>query len=199
MDKQTIDAYNQEAVSIAQLHATLTPHRIYELINQYFIKEGTTIDIGCGIGRDTHWLTQHGFPATGIDASQQMLKQTNVLYPDGNFLQDELPALRQLAGMQFQNILCSAVLMHLDPSDLHTACHRLLQLLDAPGCLIVSFRDTHEGSNRENGKLYQPIHIEDFLKLFEDNSCEVLVKESETEVLRNLTWHNFVILTKGLI
>ena len=42
MDKQTIDAYNQEAENIAQLHATLTPHRIYELINHYFIKEGCT-------------------------------------------------------------------------------------------------------------------------------------------------------------
>ncbi len=193
MDKQTIDAYNQEAESIAQLHATLTPHRIYELINRYFIKEGSTIDIGCGIGRDTHWLTQQGFPATGVDASQQMLKQAQALYPDGNFFQDELPDLKQLAEARFQNILCSAVLMHLNPLDLHTACHRLLQLLNVCGCLIISFRDTHESSNREKGKLYQTIHIEDFLKIFKDKQCKILVQESETEALRNLTWHNFVI------
>ncbi|MEY3761197.1 MAG: hypothetical protein RIR39_2688 [Pseudomonadota bacterium] len=37
MDKQTIDTYNQEAESITQLHATLTPHRIYALIDRYFI------------------------------------------------------------------------------------------------------------------------------------------------------------------
>ena len=29
MDKATIDTYNQEAQSIAQLHSTLTPQRIY--------------------------------------------------------------------------------------------------------------------------------------------------------------------------
>jgi 2-polyprenyl-3-methyl-5-hydroxy-6-metoxy-1,4-benzoquinol methylase len=193
MDKQTIDAYNQEAENIAQLHATLTPHRIYELINQYFIKVGTTIDVGCGIGRDTHWLTQQGFPATGVDASEQMLKQAHALYPAGDFFQDELPALKQLGETRFQNILCSAVLMHLSPLDLHAACHRLLQLLDDPGYLIISFRDTHESSNREKGKLYQTIHIEDFLKIYQDNQYKILVQESETEALRNLTWHNFVI------
>ncbi len=55
MDKQTIDTVNQEAESIARHHATLTPQRIYALIDRYFIKSGITLDVGCGIGRDTHW------------------------------------------------------------------------------------------------------------------------------------------------
>ena len=62
MDKETIDTYNREAERIAQLHSTLTPCRIYELIGKFFIKGGTTIDIGCGIGRDTNWLNnQHWY------------------------------------------------------------------------------------------------------------------------------------------
>ena len=193
MDKQTIDAYNQEAESIAQLHATLTPHRIYELINHYFIKEGETIDIGCGIGRDTHWLTQQGFPATGVDASEQMLQQAQSLYSNEHFFQDALPELTQLDKSQFQNILCSAVLMHLKPLTLNTACLRLLQLLKDSGYLIISFRGTNDTSKREKGKLYENINITDFLELFEDNQCKILVQESETEASRNLTWHNFVI------
>ena len=47
MDKETINIYNQDAESIAQLHSTLIPHRLYELINQYFIKNTATVDIGC--------------------------------------------------------------------------------------------------------------------------------------------------------
>lgn len=82
--------------------------------------------------------------------------------------------------------------MHLSPADLVTACHRLLQLLDDNGRLIISFRGTHEADNREKGKLYETIHIADFLSLFTANHCEVLVQESETELSRNLVWHNFV-------
>ncbi len=193
MDKQTIDTYNREAESIAQHHATLTPLRIYALIDHYFIKSGTTLDVGCGIGRDTHWLTQQGYPATGVDASTQMLQQAQSLYPNEHFFQDALPALNQLGKSQFQNILCSAVLMHLTPLALKTAGLRLLQLLIDPGCLIISFRGTQETGNREKGKLYEPINIADFLKFFEENQCTVLIQESETEASRNLTWHNFVI------
>ena len=193
MDKQTIDTYNSEAKSIAHLHATLTPHRIYELIDRYFIKHGTTLDVGCGIGRDTHWLTQQGFPTTGVDASEQMLLQAQSLYPDEHFFQDTLPELNQPGKSQFQNILCSAVLMHLNTVDLNTACLRLLELLNDSGCLIISFRGTHEANGREKGKLYENINMTNFLKFFEDNQCKTLAQESETEASRNLTWHNFVI------
>lgn len=193
MDKQTIEAYNKEAESIAQLHTTLIPHRLYELINCYFIKSGTSLDVGCGIGRDTYWLTQQGFPTIGVDASVQMLKQALALYPENIFFQDELPDLKRIAKSRFQNILCSAVLMHLTPVDIKLAFHRLLQLLENPGYLIISFRGTHESSNREKGKLYQSIHTENFLKLVQENKCTVLVEESETEAQRNLTWYNFVI------
>ncbi|WP_262966143.1 class I SAM-dependent methyltransferase [Methylobacter psychrophilus] len=193
MDKQTIDTYNREAASIAQLHVTLTPQRIYALIDHYFIKNGTTLDVGCGIGRDTHWLTQQGFPATGVDASEQMLQQAQALYPTEHFFQDALPELNHLGKSQFQNILCSAVLMHLNPLALNTACLRLLQLLNDSGCLIISFRGTHETDNREKGKLYETINMTDFLKFFAENQCTILVQESETEASRNLTWHNFVI------
>lgn len=193
MDKETIDTYNREAASIAQLHSTLIPLRIYELIDQYFMKGGTTADIGCGIGRDTHWLNQKGFSTIGVDASEEMLKQAQSLYPTDNFIQDCLPDLNQLGKSRFQNILCSAVLMHLSRVDLKTACLRLLQLLNNNGCLVISFRDTNEISNREKGKLYETIRINDFLNIFKENDCRVLVKESETETKRNLTWHNFVI------
>lgn len=193
MDKETIETYNCEAERIAQLHSTLIPHRIYELIDQYFIKGGKTADIGCGIGRDTHWLNQQGFPTSGIDASEEMLKQARFLYPTNNFIQDYLPDLNQLSESRFQNILCSAVLMHLSKVDLKIACSRLLQLLNDNGCLVISYRGTNEIGNREKGKLYESININDFLNIFIKNGCEVLVKESETEITRSLTWHNFVI------
>ena len=190
MDKETIEAYNREAESIARLHSTLTPLRVYELIDQYFIKGEPTLDVGCGIGRDTHWLMQQGFLTTGIDVSEQMLKQAQSLYPSDKFFQDDLPDLNQLGVSQFQNILCSAVLMQLSPIDLKIACNRLLQLLNAKGCLVISFRGTHETGNREKGKLYETINIDEFLNIFEENYCKVLIQESETETSRNLALLN---------
>ncbi len=193
MDKETINSYNRDAESIARLHSTLTPHRIYELIEQYFVKNGKTADIGCGIGRDTHWLSQQGFPAIGVDASEEMLKQATSLYLGEQFIRDELPELMSLKSTDFQNILCSAVLMHLPSDDFKKACHRLLQLLENGGRLLISFRDTNNPDRRENGKLYETINFQETIDFFIQEDCCVLHQESEIEAGRNLTWHNLVI------
>ncbi len=193
MDNSTINAYNQDAQNIAKLHAKLIPHRLYELIDRYFIKGKASADIGCGIGRDTNWLNQQGFPCIGIDASNEMLIQANILYPKEKFIYDSLPELNSTSNENFQNILCSAVLMHLPKTDLYPACQTLLRLLKQNGRLIISFRDTNELNYREKGKLYEPINMDKFLKFFKNQKSEILFNESEIEIKRNLTWHNIVI------
>ena len=72
----TLAIYNQDADTITALHSTLIPHRLYQQIPQYFIKQGQTADIGCGIGRDSFYLQQQGYIVTGVDASVTMLAQT---------------------------------------------------------------------------------------------------------------------------
>jgi SAM-dependent methyltransferase len=193
MDMNTINSYNQEAEKIAKLHASLMPHRIYELIDQYFIKDKSTADIGCGIGRDTNFLNSKGFSVVGVDASQGMLKQARQLYPDLDFQLDYLPTLARFENSTFQNILCSAVLMHLDEIAIEAACLRLVGLLKKDGRLIISIRGTNEKDKRENGKLYEAINVESFKELFEKNGCEILFYENEVEQKRGLIWHNFVI------
>jgi 2-polyprenyl-3-methyl-5-hydroxy-6-metoxy-1,4-benzoquinol methylase len=193
MDPQTIETYNQEAESIAQLHSTLIPERIYELAEQFFIKDGKALDVGCGIGRDTNWLCQQGYQAIGIDASHSMLSYAKSLYPEVNFILDTLPDLKTQEDTAFGNILCSAVLMHLNDTDLIASCTRLWSLLAPNGVLIASFRGTSQQNNREKGKLYNPIAIDEFLKFFTDRHCTVVVNESVADNSRGLVWNNVVI------
>ena len=105
MDKNTIESYDKDAKNIAQLHSTLIPEGIYNLIEQFFIRGGKTIDIGSGIGRDTYWLNQSGYPCIGIDASIEILNEAHTLYPKETFTHDFLPDLDSLANLNFQNIL----------------------------------------------------------------------------------------------
>ena len=197
MDKQTIETYDREAEHIAQLHSNLTPDRLYSLITAYFTKTGNTLDIGCGIGRDTHWLNQHDYPTLGVDASVGMLKQAQQLYPQVRFIKDSLPDLTRLNGQTFKNILCSAVLMHLNKANLEQACLKLLTLLKAEGHLILSIRATNATDHRENGKLYEPIDIKAFKQFFVQQHCKIVLEEQELEPARQLSWYNFVIQNKS--
>lgn len=193
MDNQTIEVYNREAESIAQLHFSLTPQRIYQLIQQYFVKGGKTLDVGCGIGRDTHWLNQQGFPTLGVDASVEMLKFAQSFYPTAGFLQDDLPNLERIGLLRFQNILCSAVLMHLPETQIPVACKRLFALLETDGRIIISVRGTQAENQRERGKLYATIEFESLQQLFIECGAKVLFQETTIETARSLNWHNWVI------
>ena len=192
MDTRTIEIYNQEAEKIAELHVNLIPERLYQLVRQFFIQRGRTGDIGCGIGRDSAWLSQQGFQVISIDASTGILDQAKMHYPKLNFVQAALPELSSIADGVFDNVLCSAVLMHLSWEVLPLAINNLLRVLSQDGVVILSFRGTNAADRRERGKLYESIDPKEMIHWFQQQGCELLLFESSFEEGRNHLWHNLV-------
>lgn len=66
MDKRTIRAYDLSADQIAAFHSSMAPTRLYNLALKYFLQQGLTLDLGCGIGRDCEWLLSQGFPVANV-------------------------------------------------------------------------------------------------------------------------------------
>ena len=192
MDTLTIDTYNQDAQSISDLHKKLVPVRLYELAQTYFYPNAKTIDIGCGIGRDTHWLNQNGFNAIGVDGSLEMLNFASLNYPDTLFIHDYLPELGNTTGVEFTNILCSAVLMHLTTSNIKLACDRFDSLVGDDACILISYRDTNQADWRENGKLYTPISTDTVVSYFTSKGYKSIVNETTVDDARGLKWTNLV-------
>jgi ubiquinone/menaquinone biosynthesis C-methylase UbiE len=192
MDKLTIEAYNQEAENIAQLHDNLVPERLYQLIVKYFCPGMKTLDIGCGNGRDSAWLSKNGFEVIGLDASLGMLRQAKKRHPKTHFLQAALPELSGIPDATFSNALCSAVLMHMERSELQLATKSILRVLTKGAVLLVSIRGTLEANKRENGKLYEAITPEEMMALFEHEGAKLLFYESTLEAVRNHIWHTLI-------
>ena len=51
------------------------PVDLQEVVTRFFIKGGSSADIGCGSGREVAWLNANGFPAVGFDASDKSRKR----------------------------------------------------------------------------------------------------------------------------
>lgn len=192
MDSLTIETYDKEAEKISKQHDALVPERLYQLVLKFFVPRGRSLDIGCGSGRDTAWLAENGFSVMGIDASRGMLEQARQRHPELIFRKIELPELSGIEDGYYSNVLCSAVLMHIEQDFLKIASENILRILRKDGILLLSFRGTKEASNRENGKLYETITKKMAIDLFVSESERLLFYESMLETGRDHVWHTFV-------
>jgi 2-polyprenyl-3-methyl-5-hydroxy-6-metoxy-1,4-benzoquinol methylase len=156
MDRATLAAYDSGAAAFAKdWHAQPVPVDLHEIVARRFIKGGATADIGCGSGREVAWLNANGFPATGFDASEGLLAEARMRYPNFTFTHAELPELRGVAAESYHNVLCETVIMHLDRALIAPSVRRMLELVKAGGVFYLSWRVTEDADSRDsNGRLY---------------------------------------------
>ena len=155
VDAQTLDAYDRLSAAYAEeWESQPPPQDMYSLIDEFFVP-GPVADIGCGSGRDTAWLSEHGFQATGFDPSPGLLEEARRRHPTIEFHQAALPELAGLEPESFANVLCETVLMHLANDQIGPSVARMLEILSRGGTLYLSWRVNDERDYRDpNGRLY---------------------------------------------
>jgi 2-polyprenyl-3-methyl-5-hydroxy-6-metoxy-1,4-benzoquinol methylase len=156
MDRTTIETYTNGAAGYADEWANQpAPDDLYARLSQYFRPQGRTVDIGCGSGRDVAWLNANGYPTVGYDASEGLIAEAALRYPQYAFGQATLPELSGVPEESFDNVLCETVIMHLPAAQVEAACGRLVGLLKPGGVLYLSWRVTEADSTRDAaGRLY---------------------------------------------
>ena len=156
MDRKTLAAYDSDAAAFAKdWHAQPAPVDLQETVERFFIRGGTTADIGCGSGREVAWLNANGFPAVGFDASEGLLGEARTRYPGLSFAHAELPDLQGIAADAYDNVICETVIMHLARAQIAPAVRRLLDIVKPSGVLYLSWRVTDACDTRDStGRLY---------------------------------------------
>jgi SAM-dependent methyltransferase len=161
LDRQTLAAYEGDAAAFAKdWHAQPAPHDLHDIVRRFFIKGGTTADIGCGSGREVAWLNANGFPAQGFDASSGLLAEARARYPDLKFALAELPELRGIAANAYDNLLCETVIMHLDRALIAPSLRRMLDVVKPGGFFYLSWRVTEGADQRDqHDRLYAAFEV----------------------------------------
>jgi SAM-dependent methyltransferase len=161
LDRQTLAAYESDAAAFAKdWHAQPAPHDLHDIVRRFFIKGGTTADIGCGSGREVAWLNANGFPAQGFDASSGLLAEARARYPDLKFAIAELPELCGIAANDYDNLLCETVIMHLDRALIAPSLRRMLDVVKPGGFFYLSWRVTEGADQRDqHGRLYAAFEV----------------------------------------
>ena len=166
-DAKTLMAYGIGAKQYVDTWlAQPTPQEIHDVVTKYFLREGSTADIGSGSGRDVHWLNENGYPCVGFDASKELLQEARNRFPQHTFLEARLPALSEIKDNMFDNVLCETVLMHLPRQAHQSALQSLLRVTRPGGTVSISWRHPLNATDaRENdGRLYELIQADEFIR-----------------------------------
>lgn len=182
MDYKTVKIYDDKAQEIAERHKRLNPERLHELAKKFFVPDGKTADIGCGMGRDTQWLNDSGYPAIGYDPSEGMLKIARMTYLGLEFHNASLPDLT-LPDESFENVYLCSVLMHVPEAALVKTVVNLLRVTKKNGHIVLCYR---KRTDEKDERLFEEHRPEKVSILFESMGAKTLLIETDG------VWYNLV-------
>ncbi len=114
------------------------------LLDRIAAGPGPVVEVGCGPGHVTAYLTAAGADATGIDLTPEMVEQARQRFPEGHYEVGDLRRLMRPTNAEgWGAVLAWYSLIHLAPSELPDVLTSLLRPLRPGGWLLIAGHAGH--------------------------------------------------------
>ncbi len=173
MDQSTINFYKDNAKQVAERYESVV-NDLSKHFADAFNTGQKVLDIGCGSGRDLAVLYKLGYDCYGIDPTPQFVEIAQEIHPElkDRIVQGALPDLSVPFEGEFDGVLCSAVLMHIEVGQLPSAAQAIKTCLKVGGRLLFSVPskrlDVVTENRDQNGRLFIPNQADRLKSIFED-------------------------------
>ena len=161
MDQSTLKYYSDNAAQVAERYESVVSDLSAHFADS-FSKGGKILDIGCGSGRDLAVLYRLGYDCYGVDPTPEFVAIAQQLHSEleNRIFLGKLPDLQVPFNGNFDGVLCSAVLMHIDIEQLPATAMAIKSCLKVGGRLLYSVpskrTDVVESYRDLNGRLFIP-------------------------------------------
>ncbi len=173
MDQSTINFYKDNAKQVAERYESVVSD-LSKHFSDAFNTGRKVLDIGCGSGRDLAVLHKLGYDCYGVDPIPQFVEISQEIHPElsKRIIQGALPDLTVPFDGEFDGVLCSAVLMHIEVEQLPAAAQAIKACLKVGGRLLFSVPskrlDVVSEDRDQNGRLFIPNQANRLKLIFED-------------------------------
>jgi len=161
MDQSTLKYYSDNAAQVAERYESVVSDLSAHFADS-FSKGGKILDVGCGSGRDLAVLHKLGYDCYGVDPVLDFVEIAQQIHPEleNRIALGKLPDLQVPFNGNFDGVLCSAVLMHIDIEKLPDTVKAIKSCLKLGGRLLYSVpskrTDVVESNRDLNGRLFIP-------------------------------------------
>lgn len=114
-----------------------------------YLDQGASIlDVGCGPGIQTSYLTKKGFKVTGIDFSKEMIRIASDKTPEAVFEMMDILDIDKLEG-KFDAIVMQAVLLHIKRPDIEALMGKIRDKFKTGGYIYIATKERLENGPDE--------------------------------------------------
>jgi SAM-dependent methyltransferase len=187
-DNETTRYYAKNAEQTSRKYES-SGGALESLFDSYYPPGAKILDIGCGSGRDLAMLLSKGYDAFGVDPVPEMLDVALRCHTElaGRLSVAGLPNLGRPFGGEFDGILCCAVLMHLNKTELSPSIRAMREVLRPNGRVLVSYSSDRPGltidSRDESGRLFVIYDAETMASIFKDEGFNLIEQSGNVDTL----------------
>lgn len=135
------------------------------------------LDVGCGPGHDTNYLTERGFECLGVDLSRKMIQIAKKNFK-GKFKVADFFSLR-FRDSTFDGLWCSSVFVHVQKKDLPKLLTSFRRILKNNGILgIITVKKQKIVKDKNDMRKYVMYDKNELEKYLENKGYEILVSET---------------------
>lgn len=175
--KQAVSVYNQIAAMYDNEYGISSYiDDFLNLVN----KNGRILDVGCGPGKDSHYIASKGFEVVGVDLSEEMIKIAKKNFPRIDF---RIMDMRELSfePNSFDGIFVAFSFIHLPKKEVSGVLIKLYELLKGGGSIYIAVQ---EDESKEIF-LTEPLKSDEkiFLNLFSTEEIKFLIKRAGFSII----------------
>lgn len=141
------------------------------------VGEGKILDLGCGSGFQAKILSEFGLEVTGIDFSDEMIKESRKKAPEAKFLAMDILRLK-FPKAYFDGIYARASLLHVKKKNIGEVLKKLNDILKKGGIIYIALK----GGEGER-YIKHPQKGNRFFAFYQEKEMENLLKKNGFEII----------------